>query len=237
MGYGYICKIIRKINVIENMSKILMAVMLLLSLHTFAETKVSMDLMVGYQNHKEWKTLDYEYYTFDVPSEWVLRFGNEDKISIHKRNIRFPNDKGDVVEYELGTLVWGTEARNMEEFKRIVDVEIRSFRKTSNAATFLSEVEGKIPEASWPEYLKVINKEEGGTNGKRWKTYLLKGESNGYSVVEGAFKSLVWDYKFYTEKNGMVYCLTVSMPDAVRSSSASEYDKMARRIIQSFKVK
>ena len=31
MGYGYICKIIRKINVIENMSKILMAVMLLLS--------------------------------------------------------------------------------------------------------------------------------------------------------------------------------------------------------------
>ena len=123
MGYGYICKIIRKINVIENMSKILMAVMLLLSLHTFAETKVSMDLMVGYQNHKVWKTLDYEYYTFDVPSEWVLRFGNEDKISIHKRNIRFPNDKDEVVEYELGTLVWGTEARNMEEFKRIVDVE------------------------------------------------------------------------------------------------------------------
>lgn len=105
---------------IENMSKILMAVMLLLSLHTFAETKVSMDLMVGYQNHKEWKTLDYEYYTFDVPSEWVLRFGNEDKISIHKRNIRFPNDKGEVVEYELGTLVWGTEAKKWKNLRGLL---------------------------------------------------------------------------------------------------------------------
>ena len=224
-------------NVIENMSKILMAVMLLLSLHTFAETEVSMDLMEGCQNHKEWKTLDYEYYTFEVPSEWVLRFGHEDKVSIHRRNIRFPNDKGEEVEYELGTLSWGTEVRNMEEFMKIVDVEIRSFRKTSGAATFLSEVKGKIPEACWPEYMEVISKEEGGTNGKLWKTYLLKGESDGYSVVGGAFKMVIWAYKFYTEKNGMVYCLTVSMPDNVRSSSVSEYDKMARRIIQNFKVK
>ena len=58
-----------------------------------------------------WQQLKYEYYSLEVPSTWVFRFGGADQSSIHKRNIRVKNSKGERVEYELGTLNWGTEIR------------------------------------------------------------------------------------------------------------------------------
>ena len=193
-------------------------------------------MIMGCQGTDGWQQLKYEYYSLEVPSTWVFRFGGADQSSIHKRNIRVKNSKGERVEYELGTLNWGTEIKKEGDFERHVYVEIRSFRKTSGDAAFLHEVGGKVPEASWPEWLSVQTKEEGGTEGSLWKSYLLTGESQGFSVTTGAYTTKRWEYKFFVEKNGMVYCLSVSMPDIVRSSSP-EYDKMARRIIQSFKAK
>ena len=189
--------------------------------------------MLGLQKDG-WQQLDYEYYTLEVPSGWVFRFGGEDKASIHKRNIRIKNDKGERVEYELGTLTWEAEATSTEDLG--LYVTIRSFRKTSGEAAFLDEVGGKIAEASWPDYLKIVTEENGGSKGNRWNLFLLKGESQGFSVTKGSFTKLLWDYMYFVEKNGMVYCVTVAMPDAVRSSSP-EYDKLARRIIKSFRVK
>ena len=133
-------------------------------------------------------------------------------------------------------MIWETEQQNTDDFDKIISVEIRSFRKTSGEAAFLDEVGGKIAEASWLDYLKIVTEENGGSKGNRWNLFLLKGEAQGFSVTEGSYTKLLWNYKYFVEKNGMVYCVTVKMPDAVRSSSP-EYDKLARRIIKSFKVK
>ena len=192
-------------------------------------------VMLGLQKDA-WQPLSYEYYTLEVPSGWVFRFGGEDKASIHKRNIKIKSDKGAIVEYELGTLIWGTELNNSEDFDKIMSVEIRSFRKTSGEVTFLDEVGGKIAEASWPDYFKIVTEDSGGSKGNRWNLFLLKGKSQGFNVTKGSFTELLWDFKYFVEKNGMVYCVTITMPDIVRSSS-SEYDKLAYRIIKSFTVR
>lgn len=193
-------------------------------------------LMLGWRGADEWQLLDYEYYSIELPSSWIFKFGGKDKMNIHKRNIVVGDDKSEKVKYELGTLVWGTEVKKSEDFGQAIYVEIRSFRKLSGDAVSMDEVCGKVPEASWPEYMQVQMMEEGGIKRNAWKKYLLKGETKGFSVETGAFTSMIWDYKFFMEKNGMVFCLTVTMPDMVRASSL-EYDKMACRIIKSFKVK
>lgn len=193
--------------------------------------------MVGWQGNNDWQRLDYEYYSLEVPHDWVVRFCGEDKNSIHKRNIRVKNNENERVEYELGTLVWGTEIKNSEDFEKQIGVEIRSFRNTSGDIMSLCEVKGKIAEVSWPKYMKVITEERGGIKGERWENFLLKGESQGFSVVSGTVTEVKWDYKFFVEKKGMVYCVTITIPDKVRSVSVAEFDEMARRIVNSFKVK
>lgn len=228
------------------MKKILGLLMMLISLQMYGGTAsvdaqekkpVNIELEKGHSFNKDgWQQLKYEYYSLEVPSTWVFHFGGEDKDSIHKRNIKVKNAKGEHIEYELGTLTWGTEVKSHEDFEKQIVVQIRSIRKISGDAAFLYEVGGKIPEFSWPEWMSVQTKEEGETEGSLWQSYLLKGESQGVSVTTGAYTTIRWEYKFFVEKNGMVYCLSVSMPDAVRSSSP-EYNKMARRIIQSFRAK
>ena len=219
------------------MKKILFMLFMLFSMNGFAgSVLVDASTVKDVVLKDAWQQLDYEYYTLEVPAGWVFRFGGEDKASIHKRNIRIKNDKGARVEYELGTLTWETEQKNSDDSDKLMSVNIRSFRKTSGEAAFMDEVGGKIAEASWPDYLKIVTEENGGSKGSRWNLFLLKGEAQGFSVTEGSFTKLVWNYMYFVEKGGMVYCVTVKMPDAVRSSSP-KYDKLARRIVKSFKVK
>ena len=193
-------------------------------------------LAAGWLNDDKWQTLDYEYYNVELPANWVFRFGGKDINTIHKRKIKVETDESAIVEYELGTLLWGTEMKSSADFDKTIMMEIRSFRKTSGDAVSLDEVVGKIPEASWPEYMKIINGEDGKGKGYLWKFYLLKGETSAVSIEKGSFAYMVCDYKFFMEKNGMVYCLTVMIPDVFLTSSPI-YDEMANRIIKNFKVK
>lgn len=190
-------------------------------------------MVVRMQFSQDWKLFDSECFSIEVPSDWVFQFGSEDEKNPNKRNIKVKNDKGERVEYELGTLCLGN---GTTDFSKLMDVEVRSFRKISGESALLDEVGGKVPEASWPEWFEVVRKESGGSKGTNWSKYLLKGESKGFSVETGSFSQMVWKYKFFLEANGMVYVVTVSISDGLRSSSR-KYDEMADRIIDSFRAK
>lgn len=85
------------------MKKILFMLFMLFSMNGFAgSVLVDASTVKDVVLKDAWQQLDYEYYTLEVPADWVFRFGGEDKASIHKRNIRIKNDKGARVEYELG---------------------------------------------------------------------------------------------------------------------------------------
>lgn len=188
------------------------------------------------QDGDAWQLLDNEYFSVKIPSGWVFEFGGEDKVNLHKRNIKVRYEKGERVEYELGTLSWLSGDKYSKSFEDLMELEVRSFRKTSGEAVMMDEVAGKVPEASWPDWLNVVRKQKGGTKGNLWKRYLLKGESKGFSAEKGAFTTLIWKYKLFVEKNGKVFVVTVKVDDKLRASS-TEYDKMARKILDSFCAK
>ena len=190
-------------------------------------------LLSEWQDNRKWQLVDSEYYSVEVPPGWKFYFGDKKTQSLHKRNISVPNEEGRLVKYELGTLTWCSD----DDFEIRMTMDIRSFRDTSGEAAPLEQVFGKIAEASWPEGLGVVEKEEGGVKGAQWKQFLLKGEDRGFSVTTGAYKYIAWKYMYFVEKDGNVYVVSVYISDEVRSSSTEYYDGMARRIIKSFKVK
>lgn len=182
----------------------------------------------------DYQLIENTLYRFEVPVDFICHFSGPKKNIPHKRKIQVKDNK---VLWELYTLSWGNQFAAEGTFDELFCVDIRSFRKVDGNQIFLDDVVDKVPEARWPEGMKMLKTDEGCKKGEKWLKAHFKGEIKGLSVDTGETTDVVWKYILFLEKLGTVHYIVINITDKLRSSNVNKYEAMVDRIINSFKAK
>ena len=167
----------------------------------------------AFAQNQEWKHIDSEYYSFDIPEKWVPYLNDWDGITLHKRTV-------DGIVYSA--LAWMNGARTFEDYE---DVQIESVEKENGENISLKEGKKLIYDKNRP----------------RTKTYFKSDDEICFKSVydtKDMFGNMQsWTAFYYYKYDGKRYHEVICSSRSDRYKAEKDLEERYLRIIRSFKLK
>ena len=166
-----------------------------------------------FAQNQGWKHIDSEYYSLEIPEDWILYTSNMDGVTLSKRTVNG-------IVYAV--LAWMNGAQTFDEYE---DVQIQSVEKKN--AENLSLKEGK----------KLIYRKDR----PRAKTYFKSDDEicfkSVYDDKDMFGNSVSWTAVYYYKYDGKRYHEVCCSSLTNRFKSEKDLEDRYLRIIRSFKLK